>query len=259
MSTAQADRPTKEIARIPIRRLSTLAMNLSVQRYRVQRRGAAPSAATRGYPAAPRTSEYTLDMQPLLGATALFFLVAAGEEPDRAGPLVECSSALKGHWTTVRNHRKQLAFVADARRAGELAEGLPVDCGLEIAAMCGEDLNGDGISEILVRAHWEDRFPETVDDLQPLAENERCHRKHYGVVRTRTRLSTWSRARSAFLQARSFSSRMRLARKRRTERCDVPQPGGGDLRCVLCWSIWSPTRAWSGAWSESFHSGASRR
>jgi hypothetical protein len=140
----------------------------------------APSAATRGYPATRCTSEYTLEMQPLLGAAALAFLAVAGEKPDRTGPIVECSPALKGHWTTVRDHRKALAFVADARRAGELTEGGPVDCGLEIVTMCGEDLNGDGASEILVRAHWEVRFPEDADGLKPLAENERCHRKPYG-------------------------------------------------------------------------------
>jgi hypothetical protein len=118
-------------------------------------------------------------MQPLLGAAALVFVAVTGEKADHTGPVIECSPALKGRWTPVRDHRKELAFVADARRAGDLTEGGPADCGLEVVAMCGEDLNGDGVPEILVRAQWEVRFPEDPPGLTPLSDNERCHRQHY--------------------------------------------------------------------------------
>ena len=113
-------------------------------------------------------------MQALLEAVALAFLAMAGETPDRTGPVIECTPVPEGHWTTVRDHRKAVAFVADARRLPWLAEGGPADCGLTIVAMCGDDLNGDGVPEILVRAQWEERFVED-GDKDPLTESERCH------------------------------------------------------------------------------------
>jgi hypothetical protein len=118
-------------------------------------------------------------MHPTVMAIALTILAATLEVPNRAGPISKCAPSLTGRWEIVRNHQRALAFIEDARRSAELAEGAPFDCGLTIATMCGDDLNGDGLPEILVRARWEDRFAENDSDTTPTATRDRCHRQTY--------------------------------------------------------------------------------
>jgi hypothetical protein len=114
---------------------------------------------------------------------ALLFLAAVSEVPDHRGPLIDCSTlGTSQRWVSVRNHRRALAFIEELRKTVELTEGVPFDCGLEIIARCGPDLDGDGLPEVIVRVSWEQRYVDGDDsESQAVA---RCHARVFSGAGT---------------------------------------------------------------------------
>jgi hypothetical protein len=110
-------------------------------------------------------------------------LAAAGlssETPDASGPLIACAGGPSRSWVRVR-HRKAIAFVGAVKAAAfEFAEDRPFDCGLELKAQCGPDLDGDGKSDIIVRAAWSERGenPHSTDDMDA-ADFAACHDRRF--------------------------------------------------------------------------------
>jgi hypothetical protein len=83
---------------------------------------------------------------------------------------------------SVRNHRRALGLIDDIRRAVELTEGVPFDCGLKVEARCGPDLDGDGLPEVIVRVSWEQRYVDGDDsESQAVA---RCHARVFSGAGT---------------------------------------------------------------------------
>jgi hypothetical protein len=111
---------------------------------------------------------------------AALFLVAglAGEAPDTSGPLIACSGPSRS-WVKVR-HRKAVAFVDAVKAASlEFSEDGPFDCGLELTAQCGPDLDGDGKSDIVVRAGWSKRGEHYAIGEMSAAEFAACHDRKF--------------------------------------------------------------------------------
>jgi hypothetical protein len=114
----------------------------------------------------------------MLAAALLLIAGLASEIPDASGPLIACASPSRS-WVKVR-HRKAVAFVEAFKSAEvELFEGRPFDCGLELTAQCGPDLDGDGKSDIVVRAGWSNRAESYEHDQMSPADFAVCHDRNF--------------------------------------------------------------------------------
>jgi len=114
----------------------------------------------------------------MLAAALLLVAGLASEAPDTAGPLVACAGPSRS-WVKVL-HRKAVAFVDAVKTAAlEFSEGRPFDCGLELTAQCGPDLDGDGKSDIVVRAGWSDRGGSYPNGAVSAADFAVCHDRKF--------------------------------------------------------------------------------
>jgi len=114
----------------------------------------------------------------LAGMMALAVGTARDESPEVSGVLRTCRSGADRAWTALRDHRKQLALVEEAKALpqGALFEGKPFDCGLRAAVRCAPDMDGDGAAELLARLDWEERpAPEGAMEDTAAMEFKRCH------------------------------------------------------------------------------------
>jgi len=94
-----------------------------------------------------------------MAAALLLVAYLTSEAPDFSRPLLACPKTPSQSEVAVRDHHKAVAFVEAVKGAGlEFSEERPFDCGLELRARCGPDLDGDGKSDIIVRASWDQRY-----------------------------------------------------------------------------------------------------
>jgi hypothetical protein len=94
-----------------------------------------------------------------MAVALLLIAYLTSEAPDSSRPLLACPKTPSRSDVAVRDHHKAVAFVAAVKTAGlEFAEGGPFDCGLELTARCGPDLDGDGKGDVIVRARWDQRY-----------------------------------------------------------------------------------------------------
>ncbi len=108
-------------------------------------------------------------------AALLLVAYLTQEAPDFSGPVRSCSKTASQSEVVVRDHRKGVAFVEAVKSAGfEFSEERPFDCGLELRARCGPDLDGDGESDIIVRATWGQRYVGGPSSLRD-ADFAECH------------------------------------------------------------------------------------
>ncbi len=94
-----------------------------------------------------------------MAAALLLVAYLISEAPSDSAPLRACGRTPSQSEVAVRDHHKAVAFVEAVKNARfEFSEGRPFDCGLELRARCGPDLDGDGKSDIIVRADWSERY-----------------------------------------------------------------------------------------------------
>jgi hypothetical protein len=112
--------------------------------------------------------------------TALVLIAyLTSEAPDDSGPLIACGKTPSRSEVAVRDHHKAVAFVEAVKNAGfEFSEDRPYDCGLELVARCGPDLDGDGKSDIIVRASWGQRYVDVAGGTND-ADFAACHDRHF--------------------------------------------------------------------------------
>jgi len=108
-------------------------------------------------------------------AALLMVAYLTQEAPDFSGPLRSCAKTPSQSEVVVRDHHKAVAFVEAVKSAGlEFSEERPFDCGLELRARCGPDLDGDGKSDVIVRATWDRRYVDEASGLRD-ADFAECH------------------------------------------------------------------------------------
>ena len=108
-------------------------------------------------------------------AALLMVAYLTHEAPDFSGPLRSCAKTPSQSEVVVRDHHKAVAFVEAVKSAGlEFSEERPFDCGLELRARCGPDLDGDGKSDVIVRATWDRRYVDEASGLRD-ADFAECH------------------------------------------------------------------------------------
>jgi len=108
-------------------------------------------------------------------AALLLIAYLTQEAPDFSGPLRVCAKTPSQSEVVVRDHHKAVAFVEAVKSAGlEFSEERPFDCGLELRARCGPDLDGDGKSDVIVRATWDRRYVDEASGLRD-ADFAECH------------------------------------------------------------------------------------
>lgn len=108
-------------------------------------------------------------------AALLLVAYLTQEAPDYSGPLRACPKTPSQSEVAVRDHHKAVGFVEAVKNAGfEFSEDRPFDCGLELVARCGPDLDGDGKSDIIVRASWDQRYIDDDSGLRD-ADFAACH------------------------------------------------------------------------------------
>jgi len=112
-------------------------------------------------------------------AALLLVAYLTQEAPDFSGPLRSCAKTPSQSEVVVRDHHKAVAFVEAVKSAGlEFSEERPFDCGLELRARCGPDLDGDGKSDVIVRATWGWRYVDDTSGLRD-ADFAECHDRRF--------------------------------------------------------------------------------
>jgi len=110
-----------------------------------------------------------------MAAALLLVAYLTQEAPDFSAPLRACAKTPSQSEVVVRDHHKAVAFVEAVKNAGlEFSEERPFDCGLDLRARCGPDLDGDGKSDIVVRATWGRRYVDEASGSRD-ADFAECH------------------------------------------------------------------------------------